>query len=281
MSRTEIYYFSGTGNSLHVAKELQGRIEGTKLIPVISLLNEEIIETDAETIGFVFPVYFTAIPVPVKNFINKLDLKSAKYIFAVATRIGTSHSAFMSIDKILKSKGQRLDSYFSLNMPGNDPKFDYKVPTEEEIAKLEAVVHERLDSIQDIIKSRETNRKKDVDCTSHVPFVGLLSSLVALTERSKDNLYCDSKCTGCGICEMVCPSQKIRMAGGKPQWQDNVKCYHCAACLNYCPEQSAQIKSQTENNGRYSHPYAAAEDIAMQKAFKGEEYFYENGSAQG
>lgn len=266
MSSVEIYYFSGTGNSLYVAKELQERIEGVKLIPIISQLDKEIVKADAETIGLVFPIYFTAIPLPVKNFVKKLDLKSTKYIFAIATRIGTSQSAFMSIDKILNSKGRRLDSYFSLNMPGNDPKFDYKVPTEEEIAKLEAVVHKRLDSIRDIIKNKETNREKDVDCISHIPFVGLLSSLVALSDKSKDNLYCDSKCTGCGICEKVCLSHKIKMVDGKPQWQDNVKCYHCAACLNYCPAQSAQIKSQTEKNGRYSHPYAAAEDIAMQKS---------------
>ena len=35
---TEIYYFSGTGNSLHVAKELQKRMPETKLIPILSLV---------------------------------------------------------------------------------------------------------------------------------------------------------------------------------------------------------------------------------------------------
>ncbi len=43
------------------------------------------------------------------------------------------------------------------------------------------------------------------------------------------------------------------------------------ACLNYCPAQAVQIKdkwfmkSYTANNGRYSHPYATADDIAAQK----------------
>ena len=61
MSR-EIYYFSGTGNSLHVAKELQKRMPETKLIPIISLLNEDVIETKGETIGFVFPIYLSSLP---------------------------------------------------------------------------------------------------------------------------------------------------------------------------------------------------------------------------
>jgi flavodoxin len=169
VSSLEIYYFSGTGNSLHVARELQERIEGTKLIPIVSLLNREVIETNAETIGFVFPIYMTAIPIPVKNFIKKLDLKSAEYIFAAATRIGTTHSAFINIDRILKRKGKKLNAYFSLNMPSNDPKFDYKVPTAEEIIKLEGTVHERLDTIQSIIKNKENSREKDINCTSR-PF---------------------------------------------------------------------------------------------------------------
>ena len=126
---TKIYYFSGTGNSLHVARELQKRIPETNLIPIVSLLNKDVIEINGETLGFVFPIHFTAIPMPVKNFIKKLDLKSAKYVFAIATRMGTPHSAFNDIEKILNKKGKSLDSHFALNMPSNDPKSDYEVPT--------------------------------------------------------------------------------------------------------------------------------------------------------
>lgn len=47
---TEIYYFSGTGNSLHVVQELQKRIPQAKLIPMVSLLEIESSKTQAETI---------------------------------------------------------------------------------------------------------------------------------------------------------------------------------------------------------------------------------------
>jgi NAD-dependent dihydropyrimidine dehydrogenase PreA subunit len=83
--------------------------------------------------------------------------------------------------------------------------------------------------------------------------------------------YADTKCCGCGICEKVCLSGKVRMSGRKPEWQKKVFCYMCFACLNYCPRQSVQIKSIpgvksfTETNGRYPHPYADSNDIAAQK----------------
>ena len=77
---TEIYYFSGTGNSLHVARELQKRIPDTKLIPIVCLLNKDIIETKAKKVGFVFPIHLAMAPAPIIEFLKKLDLKSAEYI---------------------------------------------------------------------------------------------------------------------------------------------------------------------------------------------------------
>jgi flavodoxin len=52
---SEIYYFSGTGNSLQVARELQARLSESNLVPIVRLLRDETIETHADTVGLVFP----------------------------------------------------------------------------------------------------------------------------------------------------------------------------------------------------------------------------------
>jgi flavodoxin len=91
---TEIYYFSGSGNSLHVAQELQRRIPGASLIPLVSLLKDDVIKTNAETVGFVFPTHGMVSPIPVRNFLKKADLSSAEYLFAIATRGGTKFLGF-------------------------------------------------------------------------------------------------------------------------------------------------------------------------------------------
>jgi hypothetical protein len=41
----------------------------------------------------------------------------------VTTRTGTQHKAFIEIEKILKKRDKSLNSYFTLNMASNDPKF--------------------------------------------------------------------------------------------------------------------------------------------------------------
>ena len=42
---TEIYCFSGTGNSLHVARQLQKRLPAAKLIPILSLVDKGFVAT--------------------------------------------------------------------------------------------------------------------------------------------------------------------------------------------------------------------------------------------
>ena len=140
LSKTEIeiYYFSGTGNTLFVVKELQKRLPNTKLIPIVSILNKKVIKTTNEIIGFIFPTYLLTMPVPVKNFIEKLDLSSAKYIFAIGTRGGAETRAFQHINSILKKKG-KTPSAFKAEKPQASPTLIYTksaTPPSRKISKI-------------------------------------------------------------------------------------------------------------------------------------------------
>jgi len=272
----EIYYFSGSGNSFFVAKELQKRIPGSGLIPIAGLLAEDEIKTHADTVGFVFPTHGMISPIPVRRFLKKVDLSSADYLFAIATRGGTKFLGFPRMDKILRKQGRRLDAGFVVNMADNDPKFEvYEIPTEEEIAKLQSEARRRLDSIATAIANKDKDREKDtgfkVDSNYFLERLVVLGMMYAEFSGVNDYFFCDSKCKGCGTCEKVCLSGKVEIVDEKPVWRDDVKCFMCYACLNYCPAQSVQIKdkwfmkSYTAKNGRYSNPYAKAADIAAQK----------------
>ena len=279
---TEIYYFSGTGNSLYVARELQKRIPDSIIIPIVSLLNKKVIQTQGEAIGFVFPVHALTIPIAVKKFIRKAEMESSGYIFAIATRDGSIFRGFQKIDQLLKKKNKHLNSHFILNMCNNESRHKgYKIPSESDILSLEKVVQEKLDAIQNIIINKMTSREIDVNYSDGFPYHPILNYLleklvllgmtVAEYIGGVNYFYIDTRCNGCGICEKVCLSKKIKLKDNKPIWQKNVLCYMCFACLNYCPKKSVQIKdipgvkSYTRENGRYSHPYATVEDIAGQK----------------
>ncbi|OPJ56570.1 hypothetical protein CLORY_42830 [Clostridium oryzae] len=70
---TTIYYFSGTGNSLKVAKDIAGRLENSDIIPISSTLASEKISTVSERIGIVLPIYIYGLPKILSGFISKLD----------------------------------------------------------------------------------------------------------------------------------------------------------------------------------------------------------------
>lgn len=83
---TEIYFFSGTGNSLFAAREIKRLILDAELIPIVRALKEKNFVTKAENVGFVFPVHGMTIPFPVRLFLKRMDAASASYFFAAATQ---------------------------------------------------------------------------------------------------------------------------------------------------------------------------------------------------
>lgn len=289
---TEIYYFSGTGNSLYVARELQKRIPDSTLVPIAALLNacskvkvgederDKKIETTADTIGFVFPCHGLTIPIPVKKFLRKLDLTASEYLFAIATRGGTIFRGFMTINNILKKQEKDLHASFIINMHMNDPKLkSFIIPKSEELKEIERNVQQKLNLIQKTIINRELYQDdvSGVTFSRFRPLNYVLERFIPfavhhVATKVRKYFYADSKCTGCGTCEKVCLSKKITMVNYTPSWQRNIECYMCYACLNYCPTQAIQVyskfymKSFTKEKGRYPHPYARVQDMVKQKS---------------
>jgi ferredoxin len=282
---TEIFVFSGTGNSLHVAQELQKRIPDARLRPVVSLLNQHAVKTEANAAGFVFPQYASTMPNVVRTLVERLDLGSAGYLFAIATRGRTDCFAFYELDALLEKRNRRLDAYFVFTMPsGSAPlvkDFAGQIAPDR-VARLESAMLARLDTIQKIIVNRQPHRDEDTRSPEPaplflVPFLPLLRrmtpALIRLGKRveSRFDFSVDGNCTGCGTCQQVCLAERIRLIDRKPRWPQDAACYGCFACLNYCPQQAIQInstwylRSYTDRNGRYHHPQITARDIAAQK----------------
>jgi ferredoxin len=127
-----------------------------------------------------------------------------------------------------------------------------------------------MDSIENIIEKKEKYQPKDHKgwfILSHIiyPVMTLFFQKLRFPGMER-SFYVDTKCNGCGICEKVCPSGKIKIINRIPQWQTDIKCTYCFACLHFCPVQSIQIKKRnTINKGRYHHPLITAKDIIKQK----------------
>jgi formate hydrogenlyase subunit 6/NADH:ubiquinone oxidoreductase subunit I len=264
----QIYYLSGTGNSLHVAKELERRLPKVVLVPIVRALKGDKIETEAEVVGLVFPIHNLTMPIPVEQFLQRVDVGSAKYIFAVATRL-CSDKVFLNMDKILEKQGRALDAYFSVEMPCTYIPI-FKLPSQDTIAKMETELQKRLDEIQTIVANKQTHREKDsplVFLLGHVlyPMITAFMFKVRFPDMAR-SFYADSRCTGCRVCEKVCLSDRIEIKNGKPEWIESIACVYCFACLHYCPVEAVQIRGRgTLTKGRYHHSEIKVADIVGQK----------------
>ncbi len=59
---TTIYYFTGTGNSLQIAKNVRDKLEDCKLIPIVKVWQIKDLTATCEKVGFVFPLYWSGLP---------------------------------------------------------------------------------------------------------------------------------------------------------------------------------------------------------------------------
>ena len=109
----KIFYFTGTGNSLYVAKRLGGELYS---IPQILKGKNRIYED--EKIGIIFPTYGRSIPTIVKEFIEEITLKSP-YVFAIMTCGNNCGDATKYFASFAKKHNINVHYSNSITMVGN------------------------------------------------------------------------------------------------------------------------------------------------------------------
>jgi hypothetical protein len=101
--KNTIFYYTGTGNSLWVARTLAEALGDTELISIADWgIEKRTIDSDA--IGFVFPVHIWGVPGRIIEFIDEVELAQPGYVFAVAVNAGQAASTLVQLKNILKKK---------------------------------------------------------------------------------------------------------------------------------------------------------------------------------
>jgi len=258
--KSDIYYFTGTGNSLTVAKDLAKEIEG-ELISIAYAMGKGPIKTNTMVMVIVFPVYMWGIPHIIERFIQNFEDLDHKYIYAIATHGGTPGVTLNVLEKVIEDCNGKLAGGFLVNMPGNYvPK--YGAFSEAKQKELFDEWRKKVKIIAECIKDGKQGKKE----SSNVLPSSLLNYIYKHTTRlSLDldkNFLTDKDCNQCGICQKVCPVGNIDMNSGSPNW--NGHCEQCFACLQWCPQKAIQYGKKTLIRNRYHHPNVQISDMISQ-----------------
>ncbi|MFZ5351452.1 MAG: EFR1 family ferrodoxin [Bacillota bacterium] len=260
--KTNIYYFSTTGNSLLMARRIAEGLGEAELIS-IPKTKDGLIDVSAQRVGFVFPVYAWGPPKNVREFINKLHFYSRPYVFAVATCGGTPAKALLQLKKLLIKAGADLDAAFAVkegaNMVTKTPGIALFVSG---INKKKC--HSGMERLPEILDAIKNNRKHEPETSSPAAnFFGELfnnmgQSLADKMGVADANFSVDERCIGCHTCKRVCPNENIEIVVNKPVWQH--KCRLCNACIQWCPQQAIHFKDEVR---RYRNPNINVEDMIL------------------
>jgi len=245
-----IFYFSSTGNSLHVAKKIAETISNDcSLVP----MREQAATSSDDVVGFVFPVYFWTLPKMVERFANQVKITNKDaYVFAAVPHGGQIGGALARISHILRKKGITLHYGAKLRARSNYLPM-YTVDDSEEARKQ---LNAELSQAAKAIAEKQVRR---------VPKSTLfLSSLGSKFYPPKDSdrfFTVSEACISCATCQKVCPASNIQLIEGTVEFLH--KCEHCIGCLHNCPKAAIDWKGKTQGKERYRNHNINLKELAI------------------
>lgn len=245
-----IFYFTATGNSLYVAKQLDAEI-----ISIPQIIKQDNFVFESDRIGIVCPIYGHEMPDMVKQFIKKADFRT-DYFYIILT-YGMLHGGAAELaEKYLKSVGKEAQYITTIVMVDNFlPNFDMteqcaidkRIP--DNLARIKADIAAKKCMIE---KSGFKNRM------IHKGYMAMVKNRDA-TVWAKF-LVSDS-CVGCESCVKVCPAGAVRIENGKAV-HTMQNCQACYACVHACPQKAIGFTISEKNpNARYRNENVTLEEI--------------------
>ena len=133
-----VFYFTGTGNSLYVAKQLE-----EKRISIPQAIHEEELVFEGDTIGVVCPLYGHEMPAMVKEFLRRAVFRT-EYFYLVLT-YGKRHGGGAELAKEFLDSCQRQADYINTiimvdnYLPGFDMEEQLAINPEKKVEEQEVV----------------------------------------------------------------------------------------------------------------------------------------------
>jgi ferredoxin len=260
--KTLLYYFTGTGNTLKIAKDLAAQLGDAEIIPIAKVIDQPSITPSADRVGIIFPVYMWGPPLIVANFARKLQVPASTYVFAITNYGGFPAGTLLILKDILAANKTDLSAGFGIKMPGNYTPMYGAMPAE----KQQKNFARESTAIKEIAETIKANKNTVIYANN--PLINSLFNFIykngskSIPEGDKA-FWIDEKCNSCGICEKVCPVRNIKMTDGKPVWLHH--CEQCVSCLQWCPREAIQVGKKTAVRKRYHHPDITEQDMMSQQ----------------
>ena len=250
-----ILYFSGTGNSLAIARKIAEAIND-QVLPLTEAVQQDL--TNEQRVGLVFPTYDFNMPPAVRNMVPRLKISPEAYVFAITTCGAQAGNSLWTMRRMLHAKGIQLAYAHKIRVPDNSAIAFGRNPNEQ-VWKFDKFAY-RLDCIISDVKAQKHEL--------HFAWWSLAGGIMGWSFlengmlRTFHPVVDEEKCTGCGTCAKVCPMRNIAVdekAGIGPH------CTICLGCVHACPHQAIRVNGREALKQRqYRHPEIKLKDLIKQ-----------------
>lgn len=267
-SKRIIFYFTGTGNSLYIARQLAE--ENTELLSIPQMVKQGKYEFEADEIGIVYPIYGHMPPNMVRRFIQKANLK-ADYLFAVLTYGNRKCNAVEIWDEVSRQAGKRFDYIGTIIMVDNwlpnfdmneQMKIDKHIP--ENLQKITAAINGGRHWHEPVTEEERQQHQGFMQRSGLDPEVGFLI-------KSEKSFTVTDACIDCGICTYVCPRGNYELTSRGAKMSGD--CEFCFACIQNCPQKAIQFRKSEDGsfpdgteknpNARYRNEHISLMDLKL------------------
>lgn len=244
-----ILAFSGTGNSLYVAEELE-KLCGGPLINLNTSLKQGITpEVSGGPVIVVAPTYAWQLPHVVKDLLQEIHFDKGQEIYFVLTCGSEIGNAGKYLAKFCLDKELNYMGVAEIIMPENLLAL-FETPSDEKALTIIKEAKSVIERVAKNINAGEPFPTSSISILDRIysgPVNSIFYSLIVKPSKFKVK----PSCISCRICEQVCPLNNIKLEHGRPEW--GADCTYCMACIANCPVEAIECRSSKGRN-RYIFP---------------------------
>jgi len=281
--KVSIFYFSGTGNTWWVSKQLKSIFNEKKHHAEIYSIEKKkanwtnslkTILDDSDLIGVGYPVYSSSIPKIMKEWVkenlckytNSIDQEKKAFVFDTMAMF--SGDTPLHMRKILRKCNYNVRQAINIRMLSNLPQMPrlmtWNEDDQQEIMDKAEEKCEKL--VEKILEEEKWVMRRD-------PFSRLLGWIqrvgLRLEGKKIEEWYeiDEEQCTLCKKCVNYCPVENLSIEekNGDARVAFGDDCIYCMRCFNFCPENAIIIMERTRDTDKYRRFRGQIPDFKLSK----------------
>ena len=246
-----ILYFSATGNTEYIAKEIAKRLDD-ECVNLLARIKNNVHTPLYSEKPFIIcaPVYVCEMPRFMSKYLKQQIFSGCKDVYFIFTSGGYCGISGVLAKSMFRKKKMNYLGHAEFKMPRNYVASDaYAMLTPKEVEERILEARKMIDPVVANIRVGRKLKARHVflfESIITIPFNPIWSKFKYQTK----DFHTTDKCIGCGKCEKLCPLNNITMTDKKPVWGN--QCTHCMACICNCPTEAIDYGTITQTKEKYN-----------------------------